>query len=206
MNPISVVVNLYNEGEYLEESFTQLSAHVDEFVVIDQGSTDNTVEIARQFTDKVFLFPRVYYSYAYISQACLMARNEWVFKPDADERYDPKILDALPKMLEADNDMIQFRMEYGGDSESFVTRLWKKSRVLWTDSFDSVPCLLEGCTPSTYTWDHGKVVNLRTRESAPKRYRIEGAKRLLARYGDTEVEPYKNYCDYYRRIISGEAT
>jgi len=201
MNPISAICNVYNEGEYLNDSFEHLSKHVDEFVVIDQGSTDNTVEIAREWTDKVYLFPRVYYGYAYIHQAALMARHEWVLKCDPDERWDDAALRMLPALMARKPDIVRFHVEYGGDALSFGARLWQKSRVLWTDSFDSGP-IQEGV--SILDAEDGLITNLRTRESAPERYRIEGARRLLARYGDTEVEPYKHFCEYYRQIISGE--
>jgi len=203
MNPISVIVNVHNEEEYLEEAFGLLAPYVDDFVVVDQGSTDRTVEIARKFTNKILLFPRVYYSYAYIHQAALLANHEWVFKPDPDERYDTELLEKLGEYISWDNysDILAFRMIYGGDDLSSCPRLWRKSRVIWTDSFDAVAYNAENLVVR-HIDDGVRIRNLRTRESAGERYRIEGAKRLLARYGDTEVEPYKNYCAYYREIAA----
>jgi glycosyltransferase involved in cell wall biosynthesis len=204
MNPISAICNVYNEAEYIAEAFRLIRPYVDDFVVADQGSTDDTVEIASEFTDKIVRFPRVYYGYAYIHQAALLATHRWVMKIDPDERYDAEILDNLGRCIAQDADMVKFRIEYGGDSKSLVTRLWKKDRIIWTDSFDAVLCEMPGRTFSEYVWDHGKIVNLRSRESVPERYRIEGAKRLLARYGDTNVEPYNNYAAYYSMIVNGE--
>lgn len=199
MNPISVICNVYNEEEYIADAFDALMPYTDEFVVIDQGSTDATVKIAREYTEKVYRFPRVHYGYAYIHQAALMAENEWVLKCDPDERWDEELLKQFAALISMKPDIIRFHMEYGGDSLSLAARLWQKSKVLWTDSFDAVAYNEESLV--ILDIEHGKITNLRTKESAPDRYRVEGARRMLARYGDTTVEPYANYCNYYKRII-----
>lgn len=182
-----------------------MKGYVSEFVVIDQGSTDNTVEIAKQFTDKVYLFPRVYYPFAYMAHAALMARFEWVLKVDPDERWDTELLEQFTELIGPFRfpDMFCFRIWYGGDDKSYAARLWKKSKVLWTDSFDAIPYNAKNLRIVNDESD-GRIRNLRTRESSGERYRTEGARRLLARYGDTNVEPYKNFCKYYRAIIDGE--
>jgi len=205
-NLISALAVVHNEGEYLEESFSHLKDYVSEFVVIDQGSTDNTVEIARQFTDKVYLFPRVYYPFAYMAHAALMARWEWVLKVDPDERWDTQLLKRFGELIRPLNfaDMYCFRIWYGGDDKSHAARLWRKSKVLWTDSFDAIP-YNEKELDVVKDDSEGRIRNLRTRESSGERYRVEGSRRLLARYGDTEVEPYKHFCEYYRDIIAGES-
>lgn len=209
MNPISVITVVHNEEEYIEERFEQLRPYVDEFVVIDQGSTDKTVEIARQFTDKVYLFPRVYYMFAYMHQAALMARNEWVLNCAPDEVWDDQQLQMFESLILRDYDAIRFHVAYiDAPSDEPVTygfRLWKKGKMLWTDSYDPVPYNADSLRILDVA-DCGKITNLRTRESSIERYRLEGAKRLLARYGDTTVEPYANFCAYYRDIIEGKKT
>ena len=208
MNPISVIAVVHNEEQYIEERFEELSLYVDEFVVIDQASTDRTVEIARKFTDKVYLFPRVYYMSGYMPHAALMAKHEWVMGCSPDEKWDPELLAQLPDLLWQDADMFSFPVVYGDeelpepDKVTYGYRLWRRDKVLWTDSFDAIPYNLNKLKVEKV--GGGVVRNLRTRESGMARYRIEGAKRLLHRYGDTKVEPYANYCKYYKEIISGD--
>jgi len=57
-NPrISVVIPTFQEGRYLTEVLVRVAEIKPsvEIVIVDGGSQDNTVEIARQFTDKVYL-------------------------------------------------------------------------------------------------------------------------------------------------------
>ncbi len=207
MNPISVIAVVHNEEQYIGDRFGELSEYVDEFVVIDQESTDRTVEIARQFTDKVYLFPRVYYMSGYMPHVALMAKNEWVIGCSPDEQWDPALLKQLPDLICQDADMFLFPVVYGDEELpppekiTYGFRLWRRDKVLWTDSFDATPYNLDKL--KVVKVGGGVIRNLRTRESGMKRYRIEGAKRLLHRYGDTKVEPYANYCKYYQDIIDG---
>ena len=202
MNLISVLAVVNNEQDYLEESFTLLKPYVSEFVVIDQGSIDDTVNIAKRFTDKVFLFPKVFYEGAYMAHAALMAKNEWVLKCNPDERWDKELLEQLINFIAEDYDIIRIPLKYINLQEppySYGARLWKRDKVLWTDSFDPVPYNADRLK-QLYV-EQGFITNLRSSKSSFSRYRLEGARRLLSRYGDTKVEPYANYCKYYKEML-----
>ena len=62
----------------------------DEIIVVNSESKDRTVEIAKQFTDKVFV--RKWEGYAAQKKFSLrQAGNEWVLSIDADERVSPEL-------------------------------------------------------------------------------------------------------------------
>lgn len=208
MNPISIIAVVHNEEKYIEERFNEFKPYADEFVVIDQASTDRTSEIIRKFTDKVYLFPRIYHMFGYVPHVALMAKNEHVLLCIPDEKWDKSLLEALPSLVVQDYDIFWFIVEYTDEAKqelsTYGSRMWRRDKVLWTDSFDAIP--YNESKLKRLSVQNGVVKNLRTRDSSMDRYRAEGAKRLLARYGDTEVEPYANFCMYYRELAKGIKT
>src|SRR5262249_47310730 len=65
-------------------------AWCDEIVVVDGGSQDRTVALARRFTDRVLHNPWPGYR-AQKQFALDAAREEWVLNVDADERVTPEL-------------------------------------------------------------------------------------------------------------------
>ena len=43
-----------NNGRSLKWALESVYKHLDEIIIVDSGSTDNTVEIAKQYTDKIY--------------------------------------------------------------------------------------------------------------------------------------------------------
>jgi glycosyltransferase involved in cell wall biosynthesis len=82
--PVSVVVITKNEEDNIAECLKSVS-WADELVVLDDNSTDKTVEIAKRYTDRVesrkMDVEGRHRNYAYS-----LARNDWVLSLDADER------------------------------------------------------------------------------------------------------------------------
>lgn len=198
-NTISVVSVVHGEEQYLEDAFNQFKPYVDDFVVIDQESTDRTVEIAKKFTNKILVFPRVYYPFAYYSHACLLANHEWVIKCDPDERWDDGLLTQLQDLATSNADLCLFHMDVNGNKEGLHCRMWRKNKVIWTDSLDPAPYNIENLVVKEVTG--GYLRNLRELNS--KRYRKEAARRLLVRYGDTKIPIYVERCKYYQDIVDG---
>jgi len=73
-------------------------AWADERVVVDSGSTDETVAIARRHTDRVFIHDWPGYS-AQKDHAASLARNDWVLSLDADERVSPELAAEIQGLL-----------------------------------------------------------------------------------------------------------
>ncbi|MDD2654711.1 MAG: glycosyltransferase, partial [Candidatus Omnitrophica bacterium] len=52
--PLSVVVITKNEQDNIEKCLQSVYGWTDEIVIVDDMSTDKTVEIAQKFADKIF--------------------------------------------------------------------------------------------------------------------------------------------------------
>ncbi len=80
-----------NEEKYLEQCLTGLKQILDnvdsELIIADTGSTDRTVEIAKQFTDNVFHFEWIDDFAAARNSTLEKAKGEWYMFVDGDEVF-----------------------------------------------------------------------------------------------------------------------
>lgn len=74
-------------------------AWADEIVVVDSGSSDRTVEIARKYTDKVFRHKWGGYA-AQKNWAVEQASYDWILSLDADERVSPELQAEIRLLME----------------------------------------------------------------------------------------------------------
>ena len=54
---LSLCMIVKDEAFFLARCLDALKDFVDEIVLVDTGSSDNSIEICRQYTDRVFDFP-----------------------------------------------------------------------------------------------------------------------------------------------------
>jgi glycosyltransferase involved in cell wall biosynthesis len=99
---LSVVIITYNEEANiactLESVKPLVSDGKGEIIVVDSGSTDRTVEIARSFGAKVFVEEWKGYA-AQKNSAIDKAQGDWILSLDADEEVDPKLAKALEMVM-----------------------------------------------------------------------------------------------------------
>ena len=133
---VSATIITFNEASNIEECLESIS-WADEIVVVDSHSTDKTVEIARRYTDRVYINPWPGHKQQK-NYAIEQASNDWIFSIDADERVTPELQEFILKTLEAPqavgyrfprlNHFIGKRMRYGGWYPDHVLRLFRKDR------------------------------------------------------------------------------
>ncbi len=95
---ISVVIITFNEevniGRTLESVMPLVRDGKGEIIVVDSGSTDRTVEIARSFGAKVFVEAWKGYA-AQKNSAIEKATGDWVLSLDADEEVPTELIDEI---------------------------------------------------------------------------------------------------------------
>lgn len=84
MNKITAIVLTHNDEERIVDCLENLS-FCDELVIIDDKSTDRTVEICKQFTDKVYTRALSNNFASQRNYALNFVTNEWVLFVDSDE-------------------------------------------------------------------------------------------------------------------------
>lgn len=94
MAKISACIISFNEEKKIEDCLKSLLDIADEIIIVDSNSTDNTVEIAKRYTDKVITQDFL----GYIEQknfAIKHASHDWILSLDCDERLSPKLQQSI---------------------------------------------------------------------------------------------------------------
>ena len=91
---LSVIVITKNEEDRIRVCLESVK-WADEIIVVDNGSADNTLDLVRKYTDKIFTFKDQDFS-TLRNKGIEKASGDWVLYVDCDER----VLDSLRKEIE----------------------------------------------------------------------------------------------------------
>lgn len=90
---LSLCLAVYNEEKNLHYPLDSAYDFVDEVVIVDGGSTDKTVEIAKSYGKKIRVIssdnPVMFHKNK--QKAIEVARGEWILQLDADEELTPEL-------------------------------------------------------------------------------------------------------------------
>ena len=113
---ISAVILVKNAEKTIGECLESLR-RFGEVVLLDNGSTDATVEIAQKFPNvKIFHEPNFSGFGRMKNSATKLATNDWIFSIDSDEVLMPEVFDKINSLQLKDNTMIALsRLNYYGD-------------------------------------------------------------------------------------------
>jgi len=89
-----------DEEENLRRCLDSVQSFADEIVIVDTGSIDKTVEIAREYTDKIF-FHKWNNDFSEARNVSIShATGDWLFLIDADEEVDQEAQEQIHEFLE----------------------------------------------------------------------------------------------------------
>ena len=115
MATLSALYCVHNEQDLIKGSIEAILPFVDEVIVVDNGSTDNTKkEIPNSPKIKVFDFPRTepIDMGAIRNFSVKQSTGDWFIQIDADEYYPASSMEAIRKAIEKPGEAISFRVEY----------------------------------------------------------------------------------------------
>ena len=115
MATLSLCLIVKDEEKFLEDCLRSLNTLVDEIIIVDNGSRDNTKRIAKQFTDKIFDLD-IEGDFSKLRNFSLdQAQGDWIFVMDADELISEedkgKILKIINDKKNNDKEVIGFKFD-----------------------------------------------------------------------------------------------
>ena len=125
--PVTAIVITKNEAEDIAAALKSVS-WADEVIVIDAESTDETVAIAREFTERVYV--RAWNGYIeQKNHAASLASHDWIFSLDADERVTPALASEIQALLRGNPGHVGYRMP----RVSFHFGRWMRTTDMYPD-------------------------------------------------------------------------
>ncbi len=98
-NEVSLCMIVKNEENYLPSCLNSIKDIVDEIIIVDTGSTDKTVDIAKSFGAKVYYFPWHNNFSEARNESLKHATKDWILILDADDELSPKNQENLKDLL-----------------------------------------------------------------------------------------------------------
>ena len=150
---LSVVIIAKNEAACIARCLESVS-WADEIIVLDSGSTDDTVNISKQFTEHVYQTDWPGYG-PQKNRALQRASGDWVLSLDADEWITPQLQQEIAKVIAAPGEHSGFRvprrssfcgreMQHSGWWPDYVIRLFRRDRARFSDDVVHERVIVDG--------------------------------------------------------------
>ena len=153
---LSVIIIARNEARVIARCLESV-AWADEIIILDSGSTDGTVDIARKLNAKVTASEDWPGYGLQKNRAVDLATGEWVLSLDADEWVTPELRADVERVLESPGGHAAFRMprlssycgrfmRHSGWWPDHVTRLFKRGSARFSPDLVHERLIVEGTT------------------------------------------------------------
>ena len=155
--PISVTILTKNSSRYIGACLSSV-AGFDEVVILDNGSTDNTLEIAQRFAN-VKIFKSEFIGFGPLKNLAQgYASHDWILSIDSDEVLTPELRQAIKNTVLDEQNIYGFnRLNHfkgkpvhccGWDKDT-VKRLYNKTRTQFDNAQVHESIQMQGLTLTT---------------------------------------------------------
>ncbi|MEA5477234.1 glycosyltransferase [Pseudanabaena galeata UHCC 0370] len=197
-SPISIELSacliVKNEEQRLPKCLESLKALVDEIIVVDTGSSDRTVAIAKKYQARVFHFEWCDDFSQARNYAIAQAKGKWILVIDADEVLEQSAIAILQEVMQRDDclavNLLRSEIEAKQSPYSLVLRLFRNHpaitfTALYHESIDQSVVSLQTQEP------HWQVLNIEvpvllhygyTDSEILLKHKLEFAKQLMHKH------------------------
>lgn len=188
MPRLSAIIITRNEAHNIADCLDSV-AFCDERIVVDSGSTDDTVRIAQEKGAQVF--SRDWDGFgAQKNFALAQASGDWIISIDADERVTPDLAAAMQRAISGTADGYEMprlsdfcgrTMQHSGWYPDYVLRLFRRGRGRFSNDAVHERVICEGPVARLpVPLRHHPVVRLEDALSRMDRYSTAGGTMLIA--------------------------
>jgi glycosyltransferase involved in cell wall biosynthesis len=151
---ISATVITLNEQKHLGQCLDSLQNLAEELVIVDSGSTDGTLEIARRFGARTVVRSWTNYS-DQKNFAASQASNDWILSLDADECLSPALCEAIQALKARGPTAAAFEVprkafylgrwiHHSGWYPNYKRRLYLRAKAHWEGEFVHESLVVQG--------------------------------------------------------------
>lgn len=137
MSTISVVLATLNEEQNLKNCLDSVKDLAWEIVIVDGGSQDKTINIAKVFGVRIIQTTNPPNFHVNKNKAIDAAKGEWVLQLDADEVVSPELAEEIRKVISSKSDFSGYWiprknfflgrfLKKGGQYPDYTLRLYRK--------------------------------------------------------------------------------
>ena len=190
MPRLSAVIITKNEAANIAACLDSV-AFADELIVVDSGSADDTVAIAKSKGARVEFYEFKGFG-RQMNYALSLATGDWIFSIDADERVSSALAAELQQaMKKGDADIYEMPrlstfcgrvMRHSGWYPDYVKRLWRRGRARWREDLVHALLICDGTVARlTHPLNHDAIERIEQSLRRMDQYSTLGAEMLVAR-------------------------
>lgn len=139
MKKISVVLAVFNEGDNLKNCLESIKDLAWEIVIVDGGSTDKTLDIAKEFNARIIKTNNPANFHINKNKAIDGAKGAWILQLDADEVVTEELAQEIKKVVSLKSDVDGYWMPRknfflgkfltkGGQYPDYTLRLYRRGK------------------------------------------------------------------------------
>ncbi len=177
---ISAVILTKNSEQYLYRVLKSLQ-ELNEIVILDNGSTDNTIEIALRF-DNVCVHKHDFIGFGPMKQlGASLAKNDWIFSLDSDEIASKELINELKNIILNEKNVYSYDVQNYYKDKLITCCGWNKDRTvgIYNKKYANFDC-----SPV-----HEKVISL-----------TQDKLNIVALHGWIEHHPFDNAAQFLHKI------
>lgn len=139
MATVSVAIATYNEADNIGKCLESVVSLADEIVLVDGGSEDTTIEIAKKYKARIIRTNNPSIFHINKQKAIDASKKDWILQLDADEFVTPELRKEISEVIDLNNGIDGYwvpRKNYflgsflskGGQYPDFTLRLYRNGK------------------------------------------------------------------------------